>query len=421
MLKLTSMRRGNWLILFTSLFSVFTVVSPVYAQDTLQEWGYSKRINLEGINTYQTLFLDEQVYAGAETSLKDLRVVNSEGEFVPFYVDSGYGEDTGYHTSYESKLIRTFRKQQDTTFDFQIVPVREQTDIIGNVLTVQLPAEDFLKHVKVYGSYDGDTWDLVTEDEIYRTGQLEKDSIHLGSAHKFSFYRLHVVNNVDELSLTGLKLEHDQHDTQWMDYARKARPDYTMDQEAKHTYIVIPNEDRLKITAIRLKAEGNFKRSFEVTNEHQWTISTEGEPDLYHLEFKSTPITNTAIILSEPTAAKQLIITIDNQDDAPLDIRGVTINYLVHKLVFADQGKGPYRLLYGNSAAEQPHYDIINFKQHIEREKAGIGQLGPQDVIRKIVAPEESKPWWMQSKIWFNTAIVIVALLLIIVLVRKLN
>ncbi|AJS60569.1 DUF3999 family protein [Paenibacillus sp. IHBB 10380] len=425
MLRNNLIRRVSTIAILASFVCLFTGVNVTAAEDGdgPQGWRFSKPLILqEEGSRYQTFFLDEQTYAGANSDLSDLRIVNTKGQYVPFYINSRYGESVEQEVTYRSTLVNKAKKNKNTSFDYRLIPIHDQVDIQGNILAIHLPDEVFLKHVEVYGSYDGNEWELVKKDELYRTDSLKKATIDLETAYKFSYYRLNVLNNVENLPFSQLELIHNTSDVRWNEYKKSAKPKYEIQQDAKFTHIIVHNENRLRLNKVQLQVEGNFKRSYDVYDKDGSKVRTEGEGELYRLDFKDVQIANTTIIGTVPINAPYFTITINNHDDAPLEIKGVTTEFVVDKVVFEDQGNQPYQLLYGKDNVDQPQYDIVNFKTHIQQEHVPEAKLGAQVIFLEEATPSKlPTPWWLQQRVWFNGVIMLVSVILVILLIRKMN
>lgn len=380
-------------------------------------WTYAKPIETTASGGYRSLYLDNEVYAKSGSGLSDLRIVDAKGSFVPYYIESGTVETADRAVTYTAKLVHTERQQQSTSFDYAINPLKPGTDIQGNRLLFTLPDASFLKHIVLYGSYDGMAWEKVLQDDLYRTGQVDKSWIDLGETLKYSYYRLTVLDNAENLSFPAPRLIHQLTEVKSSDFRRTGVPRYEIKEEDGETRIVIDNGDRLKIKRIKLESEGSFLRWYDLKDQEGSIIPVEGNSELYRMDFKDTRIAGTDIVTVNPVNSPALTLTIYNKDDAPLALTGISTEYLVDKLIFADNGKGPYRLLYGNPDAAAPEYDIVNFKAQISQETLGDAILG--DEIQKPAtqpAPETGPP---VGKLIFNILIVAVSLLLVFILVRK--
>ncbi|MEH7515845.1 hypothetical protein V7146_24275 [Gottfriedia acidiceleris] len=403
----------------SSLVYMLPVFTVIHAKDKSKDWHFSKSIDLPDNNKYQSFFLDEEVYAGADENLNDLRIVNSKGQFVPFYIESGYKESKEQNIVYSSTLVNTARKDQNTVLDFRITPIKENEDIQGNTLLIDLPNIDFLKHVEVYGSYDGNQWEYIKKNDLYRTDRLENKMINLGTVHKYSFYRLKVLDNVENLIFKQLQLVHKTYDFKWSDYKKTSKPTFNIKEDSKLTDITIQNKNRLKIKTIMFDVDNNFTRAYSVYDPKDNEIQVDGKNEIYHINFKNVQINNTTITAVTPITQPYFTIKINNDDNPPLDIKGIKVEYFLDKIIFEDQGTGPYKLLYGNDHVEAPKYDIENFKQYIQKENLALGKLKGQMIVSPIT--DSKKPRWFQTKIWFNAIIIAVSLVLIVFLTIKMS
>ncbi|OBZ08428.1 hypothetical protein A8L34_24285 [Bacillus sp. FJAT-27264] len=385
------------------------------------QWRFTKVIEPGGDAAYQEFFLDEEVYQHASTDLSDLRIEDRRGQFVPYYRESGEVEKNEQNISYKTELTLKFNKNLETTFDYRVIPNDEKSDIQGSRLEFDLPVEAFLKHVQVYGGYDGITWEPLVKGDLYRAGEFAQGGIDLGSTYKFTHYRLVVPNNAEKLEFDVMKLIHKTATVNVEDFTRQRDPVYEMKQEGQKTQLIIHNDNRLNVSVIRLETTGNFSRTYMLHDDNGRELGTVGGSKLYRLDFKDSRIAGTDIVLQEPTTSPYFTVVIENRDDAPISLHGVHMDYLVDKLVFPADGEGPFRLVYGNSGAVAPQYDIVSFKSHIEGEKMGIAGLGPQNALPEVSAIPSTGWRWLTGAMGFNAVIIIVSLLLIIVLIRKLN
>jgi hypothetical protein len=391
------------------------------ADNNRSEWRFAKPIELQGSGKYRAVFLDEAVYKAAQEDLDDLRIVDDRGQFVPFYRDGGYAEAKENQVMYKSDLIDTVRKNNDTLLDYRIIPLDTAKDIQGNALSLSLPAQPFLKHLEIYGGHDGNQWELLKKDYIYRTERLEKSTITLDSDYKFGYYRIKVLDNVDNLRFPQLQLINNTRETKRTEYTKIGSLPYEIKQDKGQTIIAIKNENRLHIAAVRLEAGGSFSRLYTVQDADGKETRVEGKPELYRMDFQNVQLQNTTIIAAAPFAKPQLNIKINNLDSPPLALTGVTIDYLLDKLVFEHQEGRGYQLLYGNEGASKPAYDIAGFRQLIEKEQPQLSALGAQVVSPNYGAAASSSSWWFQTKTWFNAVIVAVSVLLVIVVGMKLS
>ena len=428
------LQKSSFVKLLVSILMLWINITYVSAQDPLEGWGFSKQVQVQdksqdqnnrqyqGKSQYRSVYLDEGVYAKARSDLVDIRIVDAEGDFVPYYIDSGYAENAAKDTDYSAKLISTIQKDNDTLIDFQIIPLHENTDIQVNLLKVTLPPQAFLKYVEVSGSHDGNQWEVVEKSTLYNTEKLEKSSIELSKLYKFSYYRLRIIDNVEKVAFTQLKLHHNEQESRWKAYTKNVTPGYAQVHENRQTKITVQNDQRLKVKKLILNVEGNFRRTYDLLDINGKTIPIGSLKELYNLNFKDIQIRETSIRLTSPIALEQMVIRINNEDNAPLHIRGISFEYDIDKLVFEDKGSKDYRLVYGNPNAVKPKYEMVGFKTHIEKENPPLATLGAELGL-KSQAPVtiEKQPSWFQTKWFFNVVIGLISLMLIVYLMQKLN
>lgn len=80
----------------------------VLAAESLAGWNYFAQIHVEGNNKYKSFFLTEEVYEHASPGLTDLRIVDGQGEYVPFYIQSGSSTLRQTKTMYKAEIIESF-------------------------------------------------------------------------------------------------------------------------------------------------------------------------------------------------------------------------------------------------------------------------------------------------------------------------
>ncbi|MEX2104649.1 MAG: hypothetical protein WD907_04880, partial [Bacilli bacterium] len=199
------------IILITLLALVSLLISPMgigNAVESLTEWQYRAPIEKKGTNPYKAFYLPDEVYKDAKPSLSDLRIVGEEGEFVPYYIQRGaeIGEES--ETTYNSTLVYTGKENNKTILDYKMIPVMENADIQGNLLTMVIPEQDFLSKVTISGSLDGTHWKYVKEDTIYRADHRVKNQISLSEVYKYNYFRLVILNNDEGITVDDLQLTH---------------------------------------------------------------------------------------------------------------------------------------------------------------------------------------------------------------------
>ncbi|MCX7708620.1 MAG: hypothetical protein N2484_02095 [Clostridia bacterium] len=405
------------------LWSVIYGFYPALAAEAnLQPWKYFKEVRVEGANKYKAVYLDEDVYRDAQPNLEDLRIADSEGNFVPYYLENSYSYPVREKETYTATRIGSFVKDNDAYVDFKVQPARENSDILGSRLAFFVSEQKFLKTIDLYGSFDGVNWQYIMKDSLYKVDNISKTEVDFKEIQKFSFYRVKVPNNLEKIDINGLQVVYNYFEKRENSYEKAVPIEYEMKNEAQHTELTIKNSNKLKIKKVNLDIEGIFNRSYSVyTGQGDEFMPAGISGELYNLHFKDLDISDTSIETgSYPLSSESIRVKIVNMDDKPLKIKGIQVQYYVDKIVFEDTGSKPFRLYYGNTETKRPVYDLEKYKEHIEKEQQDTCSLGTstRQVKTKSGEPEKRS---MDSGRIFNIIVIIVAAGLIFLIALKLG
>ena len=140
--------------------------------------------------------------------------------------------------------------------------------------------------------------------------------------------------------------------------------------------------------------------------------------ELYNLSFNDTAYTDTMLPFNrqiQPSSTDDtLTLTIDNGDDKPIHITGLTVKYYADELVFEDKKSETYILYFGaDNTKTAPVYDIARYQNEILQ--GDIDRLNITGVAL-IVEPE---PY--DYKLIFNIVVIAVAIALGLLILMKLR
>lgn len=373
----------------------------------LSQWTYYKEIQLIGNNKYKIVPIDDEVYRYAKSDLSDLRITDEKGGIVPYYIENERVYSDVRHIIYSSRLLHSYKEKNDTITDFNVIPQEQGSDILADKLKFTVnPANsisrDFLKNIEVYGSYDGVKWQFVMNDNIYSVQNAEKNVVELPQTFKFNYYRIKAVNDLDNFKLNGMDALYNNIKYGQDKFEKRTSLKYSVRSDSSKTYIEIDNLNKLKINGIKLDIEGNFKRDYNVNVIDQNSVSTViSSGYIYNLNFKDFNVSNT-YINNFYTPAEKLQIVIFNNDDKPLKIKDVQVNYTIEKIVFDGSQGTSYKLYFGNQNAQKPIYDVESYSNHIEKENQDECTLGNLNGKAQETVPDYRKV--------FNIVVVLVSL-----------
>jgi hypothetical protein len=388
--------------------------NPASAEDFIG-WSHSAPIEVVGNGKYKMVFLTPEIYQQAAANLADLRLVDSNGETVPYYIQKGELVRQQSETVIAARLTESFEAGDDSYFEYRL-NVEDNIDPLGNRLVFTLPDGVFAKHIEAYGSHDGVKWQYLVKDYIYRVEGREKREVPLGEDRKFRYYRIRMLDNTERVTLKGMALVSRKDITSWNRYEQETQLDYDITSQNRQTVITIKNPYKLHLKSLVLDIDDNFQRTYGVYGDAKAAYPLQ-TGDIYNLRFAGVDITNKAVRFKPALANDTIVIKIDDRDDRPLNIKGIKAEYYLDKLVFPNFGNTPYRLYFGNEKAVAPRYELGMQRSFIEKEN--------QDECRLLAVENNQTVQQVWSKLrsdyLFDGAIVAVSLLLIFVLIPKLK
>lgn len=399
---------------FVIIVAILVLAGSVLAGSTPVDWRYSKPIQINGANKYKAVWLDTEVYRYTAADLSDLRVLDVQGQVVPYFIQSGYESKADKVELLESTRIGRFQKKARTYYDFRLNIPSPRTDPRVNRLRLDLPDHQFYQEITVQGSHDGRHWTDLGLHPIYRVKEWHQNEIDLFTTVKLPYYRLGVLNALDVSGLTAVLSEEI---VDWREFRKRIELPITVTQSKDKTTVQIRNDNRLKIASIDLDIEGdNFQRRVALETASEAPVHLERE-EIFRLRFETLNVARTDIALTQTTHHSVLNLFIFNGDDRPLEIKAVHAAYYVDKLIFDANGKGPFRLVFGHPKATRPQFDIEQYRNHIESGPIDIATLGRLEQLSQPLPEPKTKDYTLI----LNGLILLVALLMIFIIIKQLK
>jgi hypothetical protein len=400
------------LFIFLILF-----VSFVFAED-LDQWEFTREIK-DISSGYNEISLDELIYKNSKRNLEDLRIIDSEGKFVPYYLDGYKNKKESVLSTYNSTQILQFQKKANNYVDFKLINESNNEDIIVNELLLNLKInKDFLYDVNIYGSYDNLSWDYISSDKVYRTNDGIKNSLKFGESLKYEYYRIVFLNEYEDLSVENLKAVNVKENLTNISYKETKEIPYDLETKDNISSITITNEDLLKIKQIKINSNDTFDRYYTIGMKDNETDDFRyfNSGRIYNIDLENFSTAHKRIELNSYTKNRFLIIKISNEDNAPIDIESIDITYFIDSIVFEAKENESYTLVLGNENVKKPNYDIESFKGYIDSEDKNLAKLG---ALSKNKLFEPTKKTSYDFKLILNTLVIVLTGVLIVVIFKN--
>ena len=390
--KVRKMKKINKIILFLFLIAIVQLFSS----------QYFKTIKITGKSAYKQFFLTEDIYENSKNNLGDIRIIDKNGKEVPYVIETGKEQEKHSEKIVaRAKIDEVLTKKDKMEFIVKFNSDSSLKDIIGNRLEL-IPSKNFYTEYTLLGSNNGTDWEQITSGEIYKTPDKSNLTIEF-SEKRYEFYK--IVTPLDKGNIFSeaiLKLSNNE--------AGKLKTvgtklDYKIEQEGKSTILKIKSKF-LPLKNIVLDVNDEFQRNYTVRSGDNFyaegIISKVGE--------KSNLIIN----LENVPKLSEIIIEIQNGDNSPLKIKGVTGNYVPDRIVFRATEGEDYKITFGDESLDKPKYDIVEFADSIkERDEVLVGKLEKSEGNNL----SKSKDY----TVYYNVFIGFVVIVLIGFMVRKIG
>lgn len=364
-------------------------------------------IDDSGSNRYKTVRLTPAIYAAADPALGDLRLYDADGDQLPYFIRSG--GSTGQTSSHSYPLTQTdsFLKEDAFYLDFA-AQTQPNVDLEATALRLTTAAASFAKQVVVRGSYDGTHWEELCTDTIYRVDGAEKLEIPLLGVRSYTHYRLELANNLEQLVFEGAELIYSAASSQSYSFVETLSCTPAVEQQERRTAVTLSGLRNLRLHSITLHTDDMFKR----------TVTTpQGQKELYRLQLGDTAYTDATLLMHDSVWTEDtLTLTVQNGDDKPLNITGVTVEYLADELVF-EGAAAPYRLEFG-TGLPAPEYDIARYREQVLTQPLDQLTVGEVTALPQTPPPPADTTNW---QLIFNIVLVAVAALLGVLLLTRMR
>jgi hypothetical protein len=392
--------------------------SASLAADEAAQFRYSRQVDRgkargEDIVAFS---LDGEIYAATRDGLPDLRVLDGDHVAAPYQTEPNveYFEERSRQT-FPTEV--TSLREEDGAVEIRLQLPREEPPAEG--FSFSTPLSNYERKVRIFGSSDGVDWKPLAADGVVfdysRYMDVSNHDIPL-PANAFRRFKIIVENMTDEKESPYKELARTFHGNQedqrverieverrpfridritaWHTVARQhvrrnktvvhAVAAFTVEQDAAQKQTIVHVHTRREpLTGFVLETPtGNFSRRAVVEAPEVRGVTTRwrpvGEAIVSSFRFRSFHRDQLAVSFPEGRQEEYRII-IHNEDNPPLDIRGVKAEGTDYRVVFLAQPSKTYCVYYGSESAKTPQYEAAAVLATLQRDYQPVeARLGPQ-------------------------------------------
>lgn len=366
-------------------------------------------INITGENKYKSLRLTPEIYNNANSDLSDILIKDNNGLQVPYFINSGNVETNDANKSYNMSLLNSYVKDDLFYFDYGLT-MQMQSDIISSKIEFYTNSTNFAKNVSIFGSYDNINWEFIKDDNIYNVDNNSKVYIAFDNPIKYTFYRLQLSNNQEQIELEGATLSHNEEILSENYFIESIAPDFKVSEENKITTIEVKGLKNLCLGDVTIITDSTFKRNANI-----YSVASK---EIFNLNFNDTLYNDTTIQLNKHVLKDEsLLIDINNNDDKPIDVKGVSVKYYADEIIFEASKDKTYTLHFGADETKiAPIYDLVNYKNKIL--DTTIDNVTMNVVAEQKKEQESNK---FDFKIIVNVVVVLITIILGLIILANLK
>ena len=391
-----------------SLLFVLVCISCTFSWAQLETFDYKQE--LEGISgQWHKLDLPNSVFAKIASDLSDLRIYGvreNDTLEAPYIINIASGRQIKKDVAFT--LINSTSNQNGHYFTYKI-PTNEAI----NEIWLDFENKNFDWHVELEGSQDQNEWFTILEDYrllSIKTEQTDYSFTNLNFAEsQYTYYRL-LIRSSKKPNLLSAKINLDDRTApHYNDYPVTFM---NIEQKAKNTIIDIDLKQRLPLSYLKLGVSDEIDYYRPISIQYV-ADSVETEKGLKYSYANITNGTLTSLekkgFQFETILAQKLRVTIENDDNEPLQIENAVAKGYKHELVARFTEPATYYLVYGNDQMRKPYYDLVQaatiIPDGLSTLTLGRAQQIPKKTVRSVSPLFENKLW-----LWGIMGVVILVL-----------
>ncbi|WPR77366.1 DUF3999 family protein [Algoriphagus sp. NG3] len=340
----------------------------------MSEYKYARE--LDGISDqWHQVVLPQEIFGKVQRELSDLRIYGiTEGNDT---IEAPYllrlKTDQATATALPSKIINSVHGSGGYYFTFEV-----SSSEVVNLIKLAFGEDNFDWRVRLEGSHNQQEWfDILSDHRILSIKNELTDyqftNLSFPSA-KYRYFRMLIPSEKKPELLSAAIVNQSHVAGTFKQFPIQYRKSLN-NTKNKFTEIELVLESPLPVSRLKINVADEFDYYRPVTISYLYdSVQTQqGWKRNYH-----TLSTETLNSLEEneftfqSTTLQMLKITVQNQDNQPLNFRDFEVKGYEHDLVVRFTQPASYFLVYGDEKAVRPNYDIRQFADKIPGEPATL-------------------------------------------------
>ena len=328
-----------------------------------------------------------EIYSHAVAGLRDLRVIDAQGREVPYVLDVRRGS-----THVEARPTKMGKRSFSPGHFTQVVLDAGEKPLFHNAVYLDTPETEFIVWVEAAVSDDARHWRIVRDRApIFR---FEKEGRQGSTTITYDqtnarYLRLRLFEARQAFPVSRAEVRYAVSEAAETVLTPLVVNPGTPSQPQRSAWVTDVGSAGWPIAEIRFEVEQpEFHRPVHASSSQDgssWTVYGTGE--IYRFRQGNTQQESLRIGLSEWDSQRYWRVEVLNGNDAPLVGARPAFYLAPRHVVFRREPGNTYRLIYGDSTAKPPQYDLARLYDGKVIHAAAPAELGPEEVNSSYADP----------------------------------
>lgn len=403
-----------------TIFNAFALVAATPLPKAWEHWKYSREIQAGSVAERRlvSVAIPLEIFQHAQGSLDDLRVIDNDGNQVPFILRLPPGAPV------EITRPATVRENIFSKGEYSQIVLDIGPDVAyHNTVSFGTTGPDYVVSAEVATSTNDADWQTITAPvQLFR---FEQNSSEFLQAIRYPesnarYIRLRILGGEQPFSILHPQIQYREASLEEPSSIAVAFTPNVSAQAGGSEWSLDLGSNGAPVLDVRFQTkEPEFRRRIQIDDSPDRTYWYTCSGEIYRLKRNGQEFERLSIpVPAAESSVRYWRITVFNGDDRPLEALQPTLCMAPRRVVFwQDPGK-TYVLLYGQFRAASPVYDLRARTDIRLLSSAVLVPLGPEDLNTAYVPPIA---WTERHEFLMWGALVLALLILGLTAIRSLS
>jgi hypothetical protein len=351
-----TLRQSGCLLRAAMCAAFVALVTPSVSAALPAGWQHTQEFSVAAPGLMK-ISLPAETLDAARPALEDLRLCDDAGNEVPFLIEPP--------ARASQALSNPNRFQVSLNANTTVITLETGCGQPLDGVTLESPAENFIKAVRVEGSDDGKSWQPLAQGQPIFRQPFGAGQLHISiPAGVWRWLRLTVDDHRSQpIPFTGAQI-HSVSFTVPPGEIQTAAIAERDENPGETRFTLNLGAANLDVASVKIDTdEPLFSRAVSLAvpmisegGTYEYVV---GQGVIYRVAVEGQPATaNLSVTLERQVRSRELVLLIKNGDSPPLAVTAVRVERRPVYLVFMARQSGTFHLLTGNKTCAAPRYDL---------------------------------------------------------------